>query len=324
MGKPLTEDHVFDATRQSPVALLRALYEKNQVLVIGFSSHDGQAQYQMLDSLLRQVGQDPRLQRIVLERGGDAAPLLERSSTVPVPMDEVAHGFASPARAHMGLCLDGEFAYTWSDFLPHIRAVNATRPNGHKILVTTVDAVDFNKVVQNGQFSLSAYIQFAEGEYREAGTSTNFYRRIWRTLRPSDKVIMLYHYSHVIKTFSVLIAPQHRVPSNWMSTFLRDHPEAESHIGIVLLDAGTHAFTFTERQAARYPNQTFAVALALFRGVTTERDTAVFATSPVVNFGDSLRSSSAFPAMFDGVIWIADATPWALSSAHAYLPKQCP
>jgi hypothetical protein len=198
------------------------------------------------------------------------------------------------------------------------------------VLVTSVDAVDFNNVVKDGQIDMFAFLQFAEGESREVGTSVNFYDRLWKTLRPTDKVIMLYHYAHVIKTFTVLNEHQRRVPKNWMSTFLRDHPEAESHIRIVLLDADAHSFRFTQRQAARYPNQTFAVALAPFRGVTMDRDTAVFAVSPSFpleahgpTFGAAPHSSHTFPDMFDGVIWIADAAPWVLKTAHDYLPEQC-
>jgi hypothetical protein len=108
-----------------------------------------------------------------------------------------------------------------------------------------------------------------------------------------------------------------------MSTFLRDHPEAKSHVGVVLLSEDVHSFKFTKRQAARYPNQTFAVALAPFRSVTTESDTSVLEAPLLFPFGRDLRSEKSFPAMFDGVIWIPDAKQWALKQPYEYLPEQC-
>lgn len=339
---PAAENQVFDANRVPPLKLLRDLYEKNRVLVIAFPSHNYETQYQILDSLLQIIGHDPRLKRIILERSNEDAPMLEAASTTALTIPDLISRFAgkdpltsqpSTRRASFSLCLDGEFAYTWAKFLPHIQMLNAHRPPHNQLLVTSIDGVSASQAA--APTTLSDVLAAVEGEGRETKTSANFWNTLWPTLGPSAKVIMLYHVAHTIKTFTVVDDNGQQVPSDWMGMLLRDHPTLESQIGIVLLDpvdSVNGVLRFTQRQGARYPGQAFGISLASFRGILTQADTATFLHGILENagssravilwqFGGHFHSSRSLPAMLDGVIGLPDVSPWKFGPNTLYLPQ---
>lgn len=336
-----TEDHVFDKHRVTPLQLLRNLYETHRVLVLAFADHNYETQYQMLDSLLQSIGRDPRLKLILLERASEDAPMLQVASTTSLTIPDIINrfqgkdsitGLPSKRRASFSVCLDPEFAYTWSQFLPHIRALNAKRSAGNPIQVTTIDGVSAADVIaaQSPPDALAAM----ESPHRESTTAANFWRTLWPQLGPSSKVIMVYHVGHVIKTFTVVDDDGQLVPSNWMATLLRDHPEVESQIGIVLLDpinAASSVLRFTQRQGARHPDTAFGVPLAPFQKILTQPDTATFVHVPrgpgeqaegmLRAYGTDLKSSRSLPAMLNGVVGLPDVSPWSWESIESYVPE---
>lgn len=332
------EDQLFDTVHTTPVQLLRNIYDTHRVLIFGFTSHDKTTQYRMLDSLLRYVGHDPHLKRIALERPIESARILEATSTHAIGTVEFRPYFPNEQSLRASLAQD-EWKYTFDTLMPKIRALNAQRPADNPVRVTTVDGVSF---------VTETFGTAAEGESRETETSHNFTRTLWNGLMPTDKVILLYHLAHVTKTFTVLntgwqpvgsaptdtlnfnsepdpyeLLPSDtvpfgtisRIPSDWLGTFLRDTPGGESQIGVVLLDECVAigprvrpVLKFTERQAARYPHQSFGVFLAPFRGVVSDSGLSAFATPVIRNHGVGLHSSESLTGMYDGVIWLPPAS----------------
>ena len=87
MMRPSTR-RILAMIMQTPVQLLRDMYEQRRVLILGFPYHMWSTQYQMLDSLLQVIGHDPRLKFIVLERPKEDAPVLEAASTAPLQVPD--------------------------------------------------------------------------------------------------------------------------------------------------------------------------------------------------------------------------------------------
>jgi hypothetical protein len=314
LGPSVTEDQLFDANRQTPTALLRQLYEDHKVLVLSHSSHGDDGQYRVLNALLREIGQDPRLTRIILERASEDAPLLEQYSVANVSEPDLwqaaVRQLGSASRAKIDLCLDGEFASTWAKFLPSIRAINATRPTGHKLLVTSVDGIDLT--------NSPASDRHVHSPGREIATRDNFARSIWPRLATTDseKIIVLYHSGHVLRT--VTTPPDTSPWMNWLSLFLRQHPEAASHIAIALIDQPEGVTKFTRRQIARFPTQPFAVRLSALRDVLPERGKDnVFVAGFFL--GPYQESAATLPQMADAVVRIPQQAPFG--APDTYMPS---
>jgi VCBS repeat-containing protein len=335
MDLPLqTESQIFDANRRTPVDLLQELYERHQVLVLAEQSHQHATAYALLRELLTRVGHDPRLKYIVLERFHDDASLLQEASVHTLTEAELQTRFSSDRARDFSLCTSGEWAFTWAEFLESVNHVNRGRPKEHPVLVTSVDGAS-NQLNPFGQTAVFLYLTSIN---REVATRENFERTVWSTLSPTDKVIVIYNYAHVIKGFRAdsyrlvddTLPNKMQADLDWMSMFVRKHPEAESRLAIVLLDEKDSTanpdgvLRFTQRQVARSPGAAFGVALAPFRRVLTEQGSAVFVPGSWLLGYKPLTSTALLPDMLDAVIWTPDAeAQWKLEPASAYLPTAC-
>lgn len=330
----MTEDQIFDSTRQTPAALLRQLYEDHQVLVLSFMEHDNERQYRALNALLDQVGQDPRLKYIVLERFRENMPVLEAASLTSLDETELEQRLIQQypeddeGNVRRSLCAS-EWAYTWAEFMPRIRAINAARPAAHKLVVTTVDGS-------------SASLQAAVGPVsyeRDSTTAVLFHDRIWRALqRDKDaKVIALYHIGHTILGFTT---PRdgRTIAANFLSMFLRNHPEAKPQTALVMIEGVlpymqkefTYELKLTRRQVTRAPGQPFGVRTAPFRSVALERGYSVLTSEERGPCGagacdedQGAQSTATLPEMVDGIVWLPGSEQPNTKEGIEYLPKAC-
>jgi hypothetical protein len=342
VSSKLAEDQLFDTTRQTPAAYLRQAYEDHQLLVLSFREHDNERQYRALNALLDQVGQDPRLKYIVLERTRENAPVLEAASVTD--MDEtrlkqelqqrfvdldgqsnvtgpVMPGITESVTfdARMSLCYS-EWAFTWAHFMPRIRAINATRPADHKLLVTAVDAVST---------SLGANLGLESYE-RDSTTAVLFHGKIWRELQrdTAAKAIAVYNIAHTLLGFTAQRDGRTVAPT-FLSMFMLDHPEARPRTALVMIDGGLdggseYQFKLTERQRSRTPDQSFGVRTAPFRSVATERgDSVLTSGGRYPTYGQDVQSVATLADMVDGIVWLPESEQPATKGGKEYFPTAC-
>jgi thymidylate synthase len=67
------ENAIFDTNRTDPQTLLHHEYQKSKILFLGFAYHANNKHIDQLRELLKQIGNDPNLKTIILERAGDTS-----------------------------------------------------------------------------------------------------------------------------------------------------------------------------------------------------------------------------------------------------------
>jgi len=349
----MTEDQIFDATRRAPAALLRQIYEDHQVLVLSYREHFNERPYRALALLLDQVGHDPRLRYIAIETGGgvgeEIAPVLEAASVTdmaeplprrlqlgPVKREQLLQWLAPEQLAvfenPIGILCRGEGSYVWNVILPRLRALNAARPAGRKVLVTNVDGKLTSTMLHRNPFDNSYE--------RDSVTATVFGAKIWRELRRerSAKAIVLYHIGHTMQGYTARRSGRTIAP-NFLSTFLRDHPEAKPRTAVVMIegtgDSGRgdrYEFKFTERQLRR-SDQPFGVRTAPFRAVETERGDSALAGNAILELlnptgalgpGSTVQSTTTLPEMVDAIVWLPRSEQLSMKEMRSIGTGQCP
>jgi hypothetical protein len=332
-GPTLTEDQVFDATREAPLALLRRLYEEKKVLLLGEPDHTYETTYNLLIALLDEIGSDPRLKYVVLERPRAHGSVYEDLSVNHMSETDIKEKLLP--QKDLVIC-DRTIALTYARLLPQIRAANASRAADNKVLLTSIDGIANATGVKRA---------FVTSTQREMKTSENFRDRLWKNLGPSEKAIVVYHQAHIIKGFTQPFqSPVGEVGASWLSIFLQQHPNATTDMGVVLVDhadtQGNVALKFTQRQTARYPGQSWGIRLDPFASIATERGIEAFtpesfwtqytgAAYPTFLHPDGqiervrAVSTSTLAEMAGAVIWRSDVAHESIKPASTYLPTAC-
>ncbi len=363
------ENKIFDNTHQSPVRLMTDLYKKNQILILGESNHDNYKVYAYLKELLDLVGEDPELKFIALERPSDASEFFQDLSIRPLTEVLEKFHFKSDSAKENTLCLSSEWARSIADFFPYLRVLNKKRIHRglQPILVKTFDSVPSDqgnemsgptKTVKDGTCHLAptaftshpdakpVYLTlFQASGNREQQTAENFKQQIRKGLRPSNKIILMYHYLHVIKGFESCMPfldsmndpdewTARWTKSNWFELFAAEHPQIRKRSKIIAFDeiSDTFApkgnFLVTQRQVLRHPDIDFAFNLSQLKNIETEKGMDVFSEGALIKtyHGGQHRSEFTLPQMFDAVVWSHDAQlkyQYDLRNPAHYLPEYC-
>jgi hypothetical protein len=178
----------------------------------------------------------------------------------------------------------------------------------------------------------------ADVQNREIDTAKNFNDKIWRTLKPDEKVIVLYHQNHLYKHFESCrimrtnAGPVSMIaPRTWYSVFLAAHPEAERVTRSILFDEKDEAYhpdgvlRFTRRQSERYPNQMWAIDVRGMEGIDLEKGQNGWIFGPTAYDNEGMNYSDRyFYQIADAVVY----SPRAQGDHHVgsvtdYLPEAC-
>lgn len=186
---------------------------------------------------------------------------------------------------------------------------------------------------------------FTSSGNREQRTATNFENQIWSILKPNEKVIVLYHYAHLIpkfKTcmpFSSSLSPPYNFYSDWtdgdwLEAFRQKHPEIDQVKKLVIFDEKDSMFgpegnfVFSKRQYSRHPNENWAVPLAPFFEIEKEKGIDMFlpnSTLKIIQGGQTV-GTGLLPEVVDGIIWSSDASlnyTYNFKDPGSYLPMYC-
>lgn len=357
-----TLNQIFDENRSDSIDLLVDMYNQSNILVLGQSNHAHAKTYELLGKLLDRVGTDPRLKRIYIERDGDVAGFFEQLSVHSLPAALKRFKFPEPAELSRtnNLCITQEYAYTVAEFFPKVQAINRKRPLGNKLLFTSsIDAnvsnrdpfypagypyddylkkIKLTRHCDAGDIKKAPPFYFASANHQEE-SGARFEKEILPRLKKNEKIIVLYHYAHVLKRFQAcglrmideLEWITAREPMNWISFFLRRVPDAEKRMRVVMLeekDAYQNpegALRLTQSQASRYPGEDFAYPLSPFRSHLRVRGLAAFMPNSILTFYKRNRSMAILPDILDGVVWNHNSqSKYAYKKTAAqYLPGIC-
>jgi hypothetical protein len=126
-------------------------YNASKVLILSNSTHETNATYIYLKDLLERVGNDPHLKLIGLERLNESDDLLMEGSINPISKILPPVPISNPSvRAqvceekngiHRGF---GEWAYTFSNFLPFVYNLNRNRSD--PLLVRSFDGMTYDEI----------------------------------------------------------------------------------------------------------------------------------------------------------------------------------
>ncbi len=134
------ENKIFDAHAVTPKQLLLEMFEMADVLFIGEANHSNYRALSYLQTLLDEVGNDPRLKTVVLKRFGDHDEFYSKLSNQSLEKTLSETGFPSEESRQMSLCGGPQWAYSIANLLPSIRQINLKR-RGNPILVRTMDGM---------------------------------------------------------------------------------------------------------------------------------------------------------------------------------------
>jgi hypothetical protein len=342
-----SEDQVFDLNKKSPVEILKEHYNKSKILFIGSPGHLNYKVYFYLAELLKLVGKDPNLKTIVLERFGDKSSFYEALSNENL-QDAISSSNFTATTLTNTLCGTPEWAYTIQIFMPIIRGLNKDRARGNKVFVKTIDGLtsEFqfgsqpNKTESRDCTFLKPQGLFEQSSNREDLTQNNFERLIRTKMNENEKMIVVYHFGHLISGFKSCNPVyengdwfSQKGELNWRSRFIKRQPEVTEVSKFVVVDEAMFSFLnlpgfkLSERQSVRYPNQDFGVNLAPFASVlTNEKGTQIFTNYSWFTkyLEGSANSENTLPEMADALIWSSNSPQdFHLLSPSQYLPDYC-
>jgi hypothetical protein len=173
---------------------------------------------------------------------------------------------------------------------------------------------------------------------REIATAQSFDSQIWKTIKPGEKAIVLYHQNHLYKDFQscrVLLTATGPIstvaPRTWYSIFLAAHPEAEKVIRSILFDEKDEnhhpdgVLRFAKRQSDRYPGRAWAIDIRGMAGIDLERGQSGWLFGPNAYDNEGMNYSDRyFYQITNAVIY----SPRAHLDHHVenvtdYLPNVC-
>lgn len=337
-GSALEEKELatFESFRKTPKELLISMYRESQVLAMGESNHRNHKILEHLIELLNQVGQDPQLQYIMLERDFTLAPIYEAASTHLID-DEFKEKFLSKGEESFHFLKGGNF---WSQpffierVLPLIQEINRTRPMDNPIKVVPIDSETDGRRCSLPIVHVAKYEDFTLGGSENCGFGTSWDREAetkllfmskMEKLGSKGKAIVIYHLGHLIQGVearfpkvntekNVWLVPDWH-PVNWLGMVLKDNPELRKKIKIVLFDekdihfAKKGTFSFVQRLAGKYLNESFGFPLAPFKGITSEKGMHIFCPEVVFREAPSsmIRFDSDLAELADAVVWSHNA-----------------
>lgn len=326
------ENRIFDQSKTTPEKLLLEFYKNNRALFLGKSSHENYEIYENLIHLLKEVGTDPKLKIIAIERSHITEDFYKVGSTQELNPEKVRQLLPTAAHKH-GVLFPGRKTdpYLISVFLPFVRKLNDKRKelSLDPVTVVPVDSYEYGKpepIVKYSNGLRPDQLDHSMSRNREAATQKNFETKVLSQLGDDGKVITVYHLAHLIQGregYLPTINEDENLwesptwqPGNWLGTLYEKNPSLKSGSKIVVFDeedlgyAPNDTFTFTRRQTVRHPHEAFAVPLAPFKNVHSERGLSVFDSK--TSFHNSLfdgmyRSSASLPEMVDALIYTPNA-----------------
>ena len=327
----------FEQNKKIPKELLASMYHNSQVLAMGESNHRNYRILEFLVELLHEVGQDPHLKFIMIERDFSLRSIYETASTCPIDKEFIKKHL-SDSDEERQILKGGNFwaqPFLISKVLPLIQEINRRRPPDNPIKVVPIDSESLKPrihplpvvhVAKYEDFTLggSENCGFGSSWDRESETQSLFISKI-AEMRPHGKAIVVYHLGHLAQGIEArlpkidynrgiwLVPDWH--PISWLGMVFQKNPELREKTKIVLFDekdvhfAPKGTFTFVQRLAKKYSNESFGFPLAPFRGVIHEKGMSIF--SPEVVFrkvpSSLIRFDSELADLADAVIWSHDA-----------------
>ncbi len=344
------EDQIVDEEKQGPVKLLLQAYKNNRILLLGHSGHFSSQHLFYLLKLLKEIGNDPKLKYIILERPADNDSLYEQLSVKDILKD---YKFKSELSKDQSLCATSEWAYAISEFMPRIRELNNLRSPHQPLLVKVIDSVKsevnmmwpgLGKEVSDGSCSaksisnseIPALTLFQSSGNREVETSLNFETKIWKNLKSDEKVIIVYHHAHLLtgfkSCFPFMLSENEWIanstPMNWMSHFLDKYPLAKKDMDLILFDYNVEGnYKFAERQLARHPNEAIGISLNPFKNILLEQGLDAFLPSSMLAsyHNGQHHSNLTLPELASGMIMSSvEYKDFGFDEDPArYLPEYC-
>jgi hypothetical protein len=333
------ELEIFQEIKTSPGTLLSTFYHEptTQVLALGESNHRNHQIYLYILTLLQEVGLDPALKFIVVERDPSYKEAYEVASHQPIDsgfLEKYAPSEKEKATMFGGPAFQGD-RFFMSTMFPLIAQLNKQRTQDNPITVVPIDGNSGDEIEKLFPTAFPDVIRklniHGHGDahrlswYRENATQNRFREQILKNLKEGEKAIVIYHLGHLLNgvqanyphfNFEENIwetASSH--PSSWLSMAfsenmgLRDKTkivsfdERDEHFGQGWALNGT--FVLTQRLIKECPNESFAFLTKPFEGIPLEKGLSVFdpGTSFHTWFKGLLSSNSDLSQMTDAIIW---------------------
>lgn len=342
------ENSIFDANKRDPGILLNEMFQSKQVLILGSPGHMNAKVYYYFQDLLDKISQDPDLTTIVLERFGDQAKFYETLSKFDTETSIKLQPFSDELSLKNTMCASPEWAFSIAEFMPKIREINKLRPAEHQLVVTSIDGMDSHMPYLPPRLPTQARDctfagpqgEFTQSATREEKTARNFERAILPKIRKGEKVIIMYHYAHILPDFKACMpvlddGKWYSQKSNltWFSRVLARHPEIRGISNFVLFDEQMRTDVFNVpalkvngRQSLRDPKTDFAVPLGpLASELKNEIGLSFFTDFSFIKLylEGSLSSTKSLPEEADATIWMHDSpVNYSLGlSSKKYLPQ---
>jgi len=343
-----SEDWVFDQQVQQPKNLLKDLYDDSELLVLANGNHDLFSVFEHLKILLNQVGNDPRLTKIIIERSDDVDSFFRDLSVNPLT-NVLDHGhFGSEFSKSYTMCQSNEWSYTIADFLPEIQRINHHRAS-KKLIVSSIDSVpsyrDFiwpgnTEAVTMEECKLNPFLPwFIVSKNREDETANIFIQKILNQRVEGEKIIIVYHHAHILENFESCFPSMNAhnewktelTELSWFGRVLDKFPNLRKKTKIVMFDEVSEynpsgVTKFIQRQSKRFGDRDFGINLKHFSNVSLKTGMDAFAEDSFLAGYHSghHKSTARLDMMADGVVWTSRAEDrYALQGSHFYLPNHC-
>ncbi len=330
--------------------------------MIGLSNHSSKTPYLYLNQLLEKIGSDPRLKIIALERQNDTQALYDELLRAPVPVEDplpesetarMANVYPDSGFLREIVCSSPERAFTIRKIFPAVRSANRLRATTSAIRVVPIDGMRADRerlwpgvgkpiTDRCGHRSAAQSTQYVESFNREQDTAKNFKERVLAVLGPNDKAIVVYHYGHMIRTFSSC-APGYMdspdqwetrvTPTGWGAMLDREDPSFRLKSHLVVFDEGERMnpfvnFRVTEALRKKRPGEAWAFTTQDLdrQGLSLGSGVDVFGPSAqmLAVYSESLKSSEKLDQMIDSIVHIPNVEDEnAIGPASQYYPVLC-
>lgn len=353
----------LEAQELSPLraddALLEA-YKNSQVLAIAAGNHSTYWKFDLAEKLLDEVKNDKNLKYIILESSNELAPKMQQASLPSLSYLDVFNETDKPLRDF--LCSSNEFAYGLGSLLKKVRSINLSREQD-PILLTAIDGVNINRnpywPLSDFNFDLRHFdlnttecspvpmIEILNPIYvssanREDDTANNFLD-LFMSLKPEEKVIIIYHTAHLVPTIHSCMAAMDEQsvsqwtnslsPLSWYQRAVEASPSLRSKTKLVLLDEKDTQYSIhgNFKFLSQYATSLSLDSRVVIKGEDLDRYSSftkgydiLQQSSFLINYmGQGDRDNFSHKDLFDYYIWEKASEKFQFPPSKESFPEVC-